>query len=135
MDRRQRGLGAAVRAAVAPAVPDGARADGGGAVSGRLQAKLVASDGLAGELTFEEALSLCKYRSICTPGPRDAGEKIALHACVTLLGAPARLNQQLVERLAADVAAGRSFMIAAEYEATMRQVLGLVDQRPPRHSW
>ena len=80
------------------------------------QPKIVASEGL-GEVKFEQALARCPFRSICGPSSRS-GADTTTYACVTLLGPPAPLHAELLDRLQADVAQGRTFMIAAEYEAT-----------------
>jgi hypothetical protein len=57
-----------------------------------------------------------------------AGGPVAVDACVTLLGPPASLHQELVARLAADVAEDRSLMLACEREDSLRAVLAVIDQ-------
>ena len=88
--------------------------------------KLVAADGV-GDLSFEQALERCKHRSVVWPSGKR-GEAVPIEACVVLLGQPAPLHRELVERLGADVANGRTFMIAAEYEDSLRVALKVVDQ-------
>jgi hypothetical protein len=88
--------------------------------------KLLAADGI-GDLTFNEALSRCRYRSICLPRGKGGGPAM-VEACIALLGPPAPLHAELLDRLQADVARGRTFMIATEYEATLKAALEVVDQ-------
>jgi hypothetical protein len=90
------------------------------------QPKLIASAGV-GDMSFNEALSRCRYRSVCSPSFKRAGG-VVVEACITLLGPPAPLHAELLDRLQADVAQGRTFMIAAEYEDSLRAALKVVDQ-------
>jgi hypothetical protein len=88
--------------------------------------KLVDSAGM-GDLSFEQALERCKHRSVVWPSGKR-GEAVPLDACVVLLGQPAPLNRELVERLGADVAQGKTFMIAAENQESLNHALRIVDQ-------
>jgi hypothetical protein len=88
--------------------------------------KLLAADGI-GDLTFDQAMQRCVYRSVCGPNVAAAGKR-GIEACIVLIGPPAPLHAELLDRLQADVARGRTFMIAAEYEDSLRAVLRVVDQ-------
>jgi hypothetical protein len=74
-----------------------------------------------------EALSRCRYRCVSSPSFRRAGG-VTIYACIALLGPPAPLYAELLDRLQADVAQGRTFIIAAEYEAILKAALEVVDQ-------
>jgi hypothetical protein len=50
----------------------------------RAQPKIVASAGV-GDLTFDEALSRCRFRSVCMPHAKAGGE-VAINACVSCWG-------------------------------------------------
>jgi hypothetical protein len=80
--------------------------------------------------TFTESLARCRFRSVCTPrGVASEGhDQVTVHAAITLLGRPVRLTPELVERLAADISAGKAFMICTEYADTLQAALRLVDE-------
>jgi hypothetical protein len=88
--------------------------------------KLLAADGI-GDLTFDQAMQRCVYRSVCGPNVAAAGKR-GIEACIVLIGPPAPLHAELLDRLQADVARGRTFIIAAEYEDSLRAALKVVDQ-------
>ena len=92
----------------------------------RAVTKLVATDGI-GDLTFDQAMQRCVYRSVCGPNVATAGKR-GIEAFIVLIGPPAPLHAKLLDRLQADVARGRTFMIAAEYEDSLRAALKVVDQ-------
>ena len=87
---------------------------------------MVATDGI-GDLTFDQAMQRCVYRSVCGPNVATAGKR-GIEAFIVLIGPPAPLHAKLLDRLQADVAQGRTFMIAAEYEDSLRAALKVVDQ-------
>ena len=88
--------------------------------------KIVAAEGV-GDLTFDQAMQRCVYRSVCGPNVAAAGKR-GIEACIVLIGPPAPLHAELLDRLQADVARGRTFIIAAEYEDSLRAALKVVDQ-------
>jgi hypothetical protein len=91
--------------------------------TGLPQFKLVASAGMAG-MSFDQALAKCPFRSVVTPSGKVSG---MVEAIIVVLGPPTRLHPKMVERLGSDVARGRAMLVVAEYEASLRRVLELVD--------
>ena len=70
----------------------------------RAVTKLVATDGI-GDLTFDQAMQRCVYRSVCGPNVATAGKR-GIEAFIVLIGPPAPLHAKLLDRLQADVARG-----------------------------
>jgi hypothetical protein len=87
---------------------------------------LVAADGV-GDLTFDQAMQRCIYRSLCGPNVATTGKR-GIEAYIVLIGPPAPLHPELIERLQADVTNGRSFVVCCERRDTLRAALQVVDQ-------
>ena len=76
-------------------------------------------------VNFQQAMSICRFRTVCSPPGHD--NDVPVREVVTIFGRVGPLHPALIERIAAAVANNRQFMICAETPEMLATAIATVD--------